>query len=362
MREAGGDVKHAAVLAGCSLTTYYQRARRAGLNVSAMRWMTKENVVAARVAPATGDARLEPDGTVTMTLADYAVLQARAAQAAPTMWEELMQANRIIATLTRTVEDMGRRAGGVAAVVLCVLCLSGPVGAQVPVAEVAGRAYAPNELATVQEVDARCPGLVLRDHDFTDAVFSLLHSRDERWGRNGKRGNPNDLSHDAGAYKTSASPFGVAVIDIIVAAGASNARPGWQDVTDATIAAGTVGVWVRPSGVLPACLTVGAPGPTPDPAPVPPVVTPPTSTDLTEVLVALSRIEERLAALEDTQHPEQTLRTLDAYVDDMIGKGPTDGHPDTPNHVTDLKLRLDVIREQLEQMNAWLRSRTILRR
>lgn len=221
-----------------------------------------------------------------------------------------------------------------------------------------GRAYAPDRSGVVRAVARACPGLILQDHAFTDAVASLLRVEfpAENWGRNGKRGNANDPSHDALFMPTASSPFGGAVIDIIAAAGSRDAAPAWIDQTDATIAAGTTGVWVRPSGVLPACLSGAAPGP--GPTPDPPKPTLPPATDFTEVLVALSRIEDRLAALESR---EPAGGSVAGYVDDMIGKGPGDRHPDIPNHITDLKLRLDVLRVQLEQLDAWLRGRRVLR-
>ena len=67
--------------------------------------------------------------------------------------------------------------------------------------------------------------------------------------------------------------------------------------------------------------------------PVPPVPVPPTGPDLTEVLVELSRIENRLTVLE---------RALDA-------------------HAVDTKERTDVLRVALEQLDAWLRGRRVLR-
>jgi hypothetical protein len=225
-------------------------------------------------------------------------------------------------------------------VLLALLVLTGSASAQ--------RAYAPNRVEVVEDTAARCPGLILQDHTFTDAVASRLYREDARWGRNGKRGNVNDPSHDAIAYRTDASPFGVAVVDIIGAAGSADARPAWIDQTDATIAAGTTGVWVAPSGVLPPCLSGG---------PVPPVVgPPPPSADLSAVLAALARIEERLTALE--RRPSPDLALLTRYVEDMIGAGPEGG---TGPHITDIQQRLDVLRVTLEQLDAWLRSRSVLR-
>lgn len=227
----------------------------------------------------------------------------------------------------------------------------------------AAQLQAPNRLAVVERVDAACPGLILRDHEFTDAVATLLWQEDARWGRNGKRGNPNDPSHDAIAWRNPSSPFGVSVVDIIGAAGSPSASPAWIDQTQATIDARTTGVWVRPSGVLPACLTGGStPAPGGGSTPPPPTSTP--AVDLRPVLDALVRVEARLAALEarpvpEPAHPpDSTL--LEAYVDAMVGAGPDRDGP-LPNHVTDLLQRLDVIRVAVEQMNAFLRSRAVLR-
>ena len=212
------------------------------------------------------------------------------------------------------------------------------------------RLYAPNREAEVKAIAEACPGLVLQDHAFTDAVATKFNQQDARWGRNGKRGNANDLSHDALFYRTDVSPFGGAVIDIILGAGGPNPSPGWQDVTDATIAAGTTGVWVAPSGVLPACLR-DQPEPTPDPAP------------MDDVLVALSRVENRLSAIEaqvdrfESQWQHSDIDAVLEFVDDMVGEGPTG---EMSPHVTDLKQRLDVIRVSIEQLTAWLRSRRVL--
>lgn len=235
-------------------------------------------------------------------------------------------------------------------VVVWAIVLVGPVQAA---------QYAPNRLDVVQHVAASCPGLERQDHAFTDAVVMELRRRypGENWGRNGKRGNPNDPSHDAAFMPTSASPFGGAVIDIIGCAGGGpncSPKPAWIDQTDATIAAGTTGVWVAPSGVLPACLTGGSTAPGPGPwQPAPPAA----QTDLTDVLVALGRIEDRLMRVESAMRHDD-LSLLTTYVDDMVGDGPAGG---TGPHVTDIKQRLDVIRVSLEQLTAWLRGRSLLR-
>lgn len=226
--------------------------------------------------------------------------------------------------------------------------------------------YAPNEFAAVEDVAHRCPGLIRQDHAFTDAVATVLNRQDARWGRNGKRGNPNDPSHDAIFYRNASSPIGGAVIDVIVGAGGPNPGPAWIDQTQATIDARTTGVWVAPSGVLPPCLsghapTLPAPGTGPG-TPAPPAPTAPV--DLAPLMAALQRIEQRLISLEARPIPDTVdMALVEAYITDMVGDGPGDG---APNHVTDILQRQDRNLERFEvlfeQLNAWLRSRTLLRR
>ena len=222
---------------------------------------------------------------------------------------------------------------------------------------------APNKVGVVQDVADRCPGLVLQDHAFTDAVATVLNQQDARWGRNGKRGNVNDPSHDALAFRNPQSRAGgVSIVDIIVGAGGQFATPGWQDVTQATIDGGTIGAWVAPSGKLPACLSGGSVPPTqPPPNSVPPPTQPAPSVDLGPILSSLARIEARLATLEALS-ADGDPALLKAFIDDMVGAGPANDPGVFPNHITDLKERLDVIRVDVEQISAWLRSRTILRR
>lgn len=224
----------------------------------------------------------------------------------------------------------------------------------------AAQLQAPNRLDAVEHVHRACPGLIYRDHEFTDAVATYLHQQDPRWGRNGKRGNANDPSHDAIAFRNPASPFGVSIVDIIGAAGSSSASPAWIDQTQATITVGTTGVWVRPSGRLPACLTGGSGGGSTPPPPVTEPPPPPAPVvNLGPIVEALARIESRLAALES--RPSPSLDLFASYVDDMIGSGPADDPHIVPNHITDLKQRLDALRLELEQQRTWLRGRAVLR-
>jgi hypothetical protein len=164
-----------------------------------------------------------------------------------------------------------------------------------------GQIQAPNRRDVVEHVAARCPGLIQRDHDFTDAVATLLNQEDARWGRNGKRGNAGDPSHDAVAFRNPASPFGVSIVDIIGAAGSPSASPAWIDQTQATINERTTGVWVAPSGRLPACLTGAVPPPGTEPGPVdPPPVTPP-PVDLGSVHEQLAAIRNELTSLRESR-------------------------------------------------------------
>ena len=81
---------------------------------------------------------------------------------------------------------------------------------------------------------------------FMQLLASFLFNHDTRFGLNGKRGNKHDLSQDAISFRNPRGPGGVEIIDVIVSAGSSNARPAWNDVTQETIDAGTIGVFVPP--------------------------------------------------------------------------------------------------------------------
>lgn len=157
---------------------------------------------------------------------------------------------------------------------------------------------APNRRDVVEQIDERCPGLIRQDHAFTDAVATVLNQQDGRWGRNGKRGNANDPSHDAIAFRNPTSPFGVSVVDIIGSAGSPSASPAWIDQTQATIDARTTGVWVAPSGSLPDCLTGAVPPPGPGPGPVDP---PTTGVDLGSVHEQLAAIRNELTSLRESR-------------------------------------------------------------
>lgn len=92
-------------------------------------------------------------------------------------------------------------------------------------------------------------------HLFIKLVAWELHKLDERFGLNGKRGNPNDLSMDAInylgegiGYDPTRNDRPVTVIDVIGGAGGPNPKPTWQVFNDPTIHRGP-GAWVQPKPV-----------------------------------------------------------------------------------------------------------------
>lgn len=97
--------------------------------------------------------------------------------------------------------------------------------------------------------------------DFIRLLAARCHRIDPRFGLNGKRGNPNDISDDVLNYKGEGpghdptnNGMAVTVIDVIGAAGSPAAYPTWQ-VFDQLPGPGA---WVAPNAA-----------PTPPPAPTP---------------------------------------------------------------------------------------------
>jgi hypothetical protein len=84
--------------------------------------------------------------------------------------------------------------------------------------------------------------------EFMDAVVDALRLEDTRFGYNGKRGNPNDPSHDVIAYNFSSDPdegtTNVYLFDIIIGHCGPSPFPGWQDKTESTREGGTIGRWI----------------------------------------------------------------------------------------------------------------------
>lgn len=116
-------------------------------------------------------------------------------------------------------------------------------------------------------------------------AYELHTTVDKRFGLNGKRGNPNDISDDALNFRGEGpgndptngnSP--ITVIDVIAAAGSPDARPSWQ-VFDTLPGPGA---WVKPQPVGSA-----TPVPVPTPAPV----------DLTPILNTLKSLDAKTTTI-----------------------------------------------------------------
>lgn len=91
--------------------------------------------------------------------------------------------------------------------------------------------------------------------DFIRLLAVQLHDLDKRFGLNGKRGDPDDISDDAVNFKGEGADTDptngnspVTIIDVIAAAGSPQASPSWVIVTDA--ANPTKGAWVDPTNVV----------------------------------------------------------------------------------------------------------------
>lgn len=102
---------------------------------------------------------------------------------------------------------------------------------------------------------------------FIEILAARCHALDPKFGLNGKRGNPDDLSDDALNYKGEGADFDPTngnmpstVIDVIGKAGSPDAFPQWAIVTNPAAPVGAA--WVQPQG---------APPPEPPDPPTPPV-------------------------------------------------------------------------------------------
>lgn len=112
----------------------------------------------------------------------------------------------------------------------------------------------PDASAIVQEVHDANPGLIEQscqdtggNWGFMDAVVDRLRQDDARWGYNWKRGVVGDASQDVVDYHWGDDPregsTNVYIVDIIGGHCGPNPQPAWIDVTQATLDAGTVGMW-----------------------------------------------------------------------------------------------------------------------
>jgi hypothetical protein len=138
-----------------------------------------------------------------------------------------------------------------------------------------------------------------RSDDFIKLLAADLHAIDPNVGLNGKRGNANDLSDDALCYRAPGKSIdvrtgqSVCVIDVIAAAGSSDARPSWGEVWDAN-SLPTKATWVQPE-------KVDAPEQPPIEPPPPPPATkcsaPEVKGEVAELRTALISFMNQIAAL-----------------------------------------------------------------
>lgn len=85
------------------------------------------------------------------------------------------------------------------------------------------------------------------NNEFLFEVVRRLRVQDTRWGLNWKRGIVGDLSQDVVDYHYGADPSegstNVYIIDIIGGHCGPGPQTVWIDQTEATLQAGTVGMW-----------------------------------------------------------------------------------------------------------------------
>ena len=113
---------------------------------------------------------------------------------------------------------------------------------------------APNAYAVVQKTAADHPQLLAQScvdtggsNAFLFEVVRRLRKLDDRWGLNWKRGKVGDLSQDVVDYHwgsgVSEGSTEVYIIDVITGHCGHNPKPGWVDVTQATLDKNEIGRW-----------------------------------------------------------------------------------------------------------------------
>jgi hypothetical protein len=112
----------------------------------------------------------------------------------------------------------------------------------------------PDEFDVVEQVALEFPELLAGscvkmggNNEFLFEVVRRLRMIDPRWGLNWKRGVVGDLSQDVVDYHWGEGEpeesTDVFIIDMIVGHCGKDPQAGWIDVTQATLDAGTVGMW-----------------------------------------------------------------------------------------------------------------------
>jgi hypothetical protein len=179
-----------------------------------------------------------------------------------------------------------------------VLALASPALAQT----------APNRLDIVERVTNADPARFACAHtnreckaDWIEAVACELHKVDPRFGLNGKRGNPADISLDVVTYRVGGLDDypRVEAFDICVRCGAPDASAGWSNITNyKTIGRPGTAVYVEPVDCDVPPMTPPAPVPPPG-APQAPPAPPAPAVDLTPVLERLETILSEVRAMQN---------------------------------------------------------------
>lgn len=165
-------------------------------------------------------------------------------------------------------------------------------------------AQAPDRRDVVQAVSDADPARFACAHvesrpcklDWIQAVAAELHKIDQRWGLNGKRGNPADISMDVVTFRVGPTDRHVEAFDVCGGCGGGNPSVTWNNITNyATMGQPGTAIWVAP--------VVSEPGPI-DPPPPAPVV------DLRPVLDAIAALVVKVDAVAGL-----TLAARDAALD-----------------------------------------------
>lgn len=151
-------------------------------------------------------------------------------------------------------------------------------------------AQAPDRRDVVQAVSDADPARFACAHvesrpcklDWIQAVAAALHRIDQRWGLNGKRGNPADISMDVVTFRVGPTDRHVEAFDVCGGCGGGNPSVTWNNITNyATMGQPGTAIWVVPvAGSEP-----------------PPPVDPPPAVNLQPVLDALAALTVKVDAV-----------------------------------------------------------------
>lgn len=160
-------------------------------------------------------------------------------------------------------------------------------------AVVGAQSTAPDRRDVVQAVSDADPARFACAHvesrlcklDWIQAVAVELYKIDQRWGLNGKRGNPDDISMDVVTFRVGPTDRHVEAFDVCGGCGGGNPSVTWNNITNyATMGQPGTAIWVAP------VVKVSEPGPIDPPPPAPTV-------DLRPVLDAIAALVVKVDAV-----------------------------------------------------------------